>query len=1161
MPFDESLLEPIKGGFDPSLLEPTEPTKTLGQFLAEPATEVKPDIVPGLKELPVNQEDMALPRMEEKQKRYTELNTLYKNTKDQLHSDDIEGHKLLESAYHGSLKQIGVEVVKLEKFREGGMTPRVTPKDLQTLGAGKTTSEILAGTQQAAADAVDGMLANPEFFFLGAMPKIVQRGYAVAFAANMAKEVPHLLIDFNDAVKEKDWERASRDLMGAGLNSALAVSLGKHAAKGPKAEVEAAAGKEMLRQVETGALPDPDLVARNIAAPGTVRATEQAVLGVKTPEPPTDLTVLAPETAKALQEVSMVIKPSPELLETATALAQRRAELGAPGKLPESGQDFTRPTPPALQSAEQRIISRTSEEIPFSALGITPRLSAPAKAIGELVAKALHFYSTPLAERLSREGGTQSKGFANMAREMSQRAKELYGSLTPTLDPALEATGSMNRTTTWLNNIAPTTHPWGYRNAVNAVEGPIGNVPAQHQPTVNLLKAANLEIGRLPMSVVPGFIASGKYQRQPTSLLVDTIRAGKGPAHDLLVRALAAENRMPANRVRNSLKEIKAEFDAPGSQQTVHRIAQEFERKFPKFPTDLKINGVWTPILHAKPFEYLQNAATATSQRVAFMERVPQGTLGQLREGIVSELKDPAAFDELVRALHGLPTDKPMQLFTPGTPQAGFASGVGRVLSDIFSPLKLTASAIYNIPETLIGNTPAFFGWRNFLKGAASLRSRHDALETLGAINRNIYNWSLDPKAPIRSTMANFRNGVRKTTLQQFFNELQEMLAASTAQVFTERIRGGSASAREQGLFTEAATAMGFERPAAKAMGEGRGTAEQYDNFTRRAASFTTGGNMQAAEQSGFGSNRVLGSLFRFQSYPMMKMNAFRKAFENFAEATKSGDGRRIAASSEQLSKFLFGTAAQGAGTAFLAAFLTGGKTGIDIKLEEIKDEPGEFLLDSTLSGLGGPLAAINYSIGSGRTADLLSPENINLGKTFPGSIYMELMELFRRKGAFKDLSMGDAIGKYVTEKVPAGKITRNLLSVIGLSQHNTELDQSIKAFYRWRREELGYTQEKSELSDDERAEFRQHMKKAVNLMQQGKDFVPALQSAAESEGITGKSIAASLRARTILRAPGGKKITPEQEDSLKKRIGEKAYNSIFWHDAMLEAVADSMPK
>lgn len=1133
------------------------PSKTLSQFFAEPPAEVSFPGTPLDKNLPSTGEQV-LPKPVENREQYQELRQLYTTLKGQLNVDDVAGHQQLDRDYQASLKQLGITPLTGEVTT----VPTLTPETMKALGASETTAKVVAGSQQAVAEAINGLLSQPELLLIGGMPRAAQRMFAGVFAAQMAATTPGLLIDFNKAVKEKDWEGAAKALTSAGVQGAMAVTLGREATgAAAKARTEATAGREMLRQVEETPLIVPDLVARNVAAPGTVRPTEITALAAPAAERLSVVQVVAPQTAKALQEVSLVQKASPELMETAQRVAQRREEAAAP-KLESTAKEFTgtEPTPGFLQTAEQKLISRTSEEIPFESLGISPRgLSMPAKAMGQVVGGALDYYSLPLTERLAKEGGSQAKGFANMAREISERSKELYGSITPTLDPALEAVGSRNATTTWLNDIAPTANNWGYRNAVNAVEGPIAGVPAKHQGTVNLLKAANLDIGRLAAVGVPGFVATGKYQRIPSAFLVDAIRAGRGPAHDLLVRALSAENRIPAAQIKTRLAEIKAEFDAPGSQQTIHKIAQEFERKFPKFPTDLKINGVWTPILHAKPFEYLQNAALATSQRAAFLERVPQGTLGQLREGIVSELKSPEAFDELVRALHGLPVDQPMRFFAPGSPAGIMAAGVGRVLSDIFSPLKLTASALYNIPETFLGNTPAFFGWRNFLRGAGSLLSRRDALEQLGAINRNLYNWSFDPKAPVRSTMKDFRNVLRKSTLQQFFNEMQEMLAASTAQVFAERIQGGKVSVRERALFQETASAMGFTRPQAKAMSEGRGTPEQYDNFTRRASSFATGGNMQAAEQSRFGGNRVLTGLFRFQSYPMMKMNAFRKAYENVSDAIQSGEGSRIKASSEQLAKFLFGTAAQGAATSFLAAYLTGGKTGTEIKAKEVKDEPGEFVLDSLLSGVGGPVSAINHAVGSGRTMDLLDPRNINPSKTFPGSVYMEMLEMFRRKGAFKDLSLGDAIGKYVTEKVPAGRIARTQLAAIGLAQRNTDLDQSIRAFYRWRREELGFTEEKAEISDDSRAKFRQHMKKAAEAMKHGKDFVPELVKAAEAEGITAKSMASSLRARTVLKGPDGKKLTPEQTEAATKRIGQKAYDRIVWYDAMLEAVADAV--
>lgn len=670
-------------------------------------------------------------------------------------------------------------------------------------------------------------------------------------------------------------------------------------------------------------------------------------------------------------------------------------------------------------------------------LGIRPQIGPLAKAGAQTVGGVLDYYTQPLTERLAAAGGTAAKGFANMAKEITQRAKELFGSLTDTLDPALEATGKLNKATTWLNDIAPTTQKWGYRNAVNAVEGPIANVPAEYRPTVDLIKAANLQIGQLPQSVVPGFKATGKYQRAPTAFLVDTIRSGKGPAYDLLVQALSSENAIPAAKVRNILKEIKADWDAPGSQATVHKIAQEFERHFNKFPTDLKVSTplgeIWTPILHAKPFEYLSNAASRTAQRVAFLERVPQGTLAQIREQVVPELKSPEAFDDLTRALHGLPVNEPLRMFPPGSVQGMVASAANRVLGDVFSALKLTASAIYNIPETILGNTPSFAGWRNFLQGAATLPARRAALESMGAINRTIYNWSFDPKAPIRSTMQSFRLGLRKATAQQFFNELQEMLAASTAQVFAERAQGKTLSPHEQALFTETASAMGFSRPAAQSMARGAGTLDQYGDFTRRAAAFQTGGNIQPAEMSRFGGNRVLGSLFRFQSYPMMKLNAFRKAYGNVAEAIESGDKSRITASSEQLAKFLFNTTAQGAAGVFLASLLTGRGGGVKQTAQDAEDHPGRFIFDSVAGGMGGPVAAINYAVGSGRGGDILDPRKINAGSTFPGSIYLELKEMFNRQGPYAGLTLEQAAKKYSRTKIPAGKIISHALAESGL--------------------------------------------------------------------------------------------------------------------------------
>lgn len=845
---------------------------------------------------------------------------------------------------------------------------------------------------------------------IGGAPRVLQRLAAAGFSVETLRHTPELIkaVEKADTLQQK---------LEAGGNLAVNTALGALAAKGAMAKGPA---PEIINAelVEPKALPAPSLLTTP-ERPALPAPSEQALLEKGATQLPSKPTV-----SETISKVENQLKAEPPPAATPSG-ATLRPELGT-----------------ILDVNELH-----------SGLGIIPGFDAAAKAVRDVIDKGLVFYAQPLTDRLAAEGGTAAKGFANMAREMTQRTKALFGTLSPTLDPALQATGRLNKATTWLNDIAPTNNKWGYRNAVSAVEGPITSVPTEYRPTVDALKAANLDIGRLAMTGVPGFVATGKYQRMPTAFLVDTIRSGRGDTYDLLVRALSRENRIPETNVRNLLEGIKAEFDAPGSQQTVHRIAQEFERKFPKFPTDLKIKApivgeIWMPILHATPFDYLSKTSLATAQRVAFLERIPRGNIGQIRQQVVKELKTPDAFDDLVRALHGLPLNKPFNAFPPGSPQAMALSGVNRALSDVFASAKLTVSAIYNIGETFLGNTPAFLGWKNFVKGAAELPSRHANLEALGAITRNFYNWSFDPKSPVRSVLRDYRLLLRKGTAQQFFNELQEKLAASTAQVFAEQAQGGMLSPHQQGLFTEAAVAMGFQRIAAKAMAEGRGSPEQYGDFTRRASAFTTGGNILPPETSRMAGNRILNSLFRFQSYPMMKLNSFRQAYTNFFEAVGSGDAKRVKASSEQLAKFLFGTTAQGAATLFLAALLTGRGGSVQEVAENAKEHPGEFMLDSIVGGMGGPVSALYYVASSGRPSDLLDIRKINPGITFPGSIYMELMQMFRREGPYAGMTVPGAIKKYLTTKVPAGKAIQHALEATGLVEEHEKAAQG--DIYRW---------------------------------------------------------------------------------------------------------------
>jgi hypothetical protein len=171
----------------------------------------------------------------------------------------------------------------------------------------------------------------------------------------------------------------------------------------------------------------------------------------------------------------------------------------------------------------------------------------------------------------------------------------------------------------------------------------------------------------------------------------------------------------------------------------------------------------------------------------------------------------------------------------------------------------------------------------------------------------------------------------------------------------------------------------------------------------------------------------------------------------NFAEGLESRDPARINASGEQLAKFLFGTTAQGAATAFLAALLTGRDGGVGQVAEDAADEPGQFIFDSVASGIGGPVAAINYAVGTGSAGDLVNPKNINASSTFPGRIYFELKQMFNTEGPYAGMSLKQAAQKYARTKIPAGRMINNALEKAGLiSGTETRRNNIYRMYDKW---------------------------------------------------------------------------------------------------------------
>lgn len=803
---------------------------------------------------------------------------------------------------------------------------------------------------------------------------------------------------------------------------------------------------------------------------------------------------------------------------------------------------------------------------------LKPAAVSTLKAVRDTVSGVGRWYSEWMVDRLRRVGGRKTNDLMDVFNQMISREHELYGSLTPVLDQARREAGKLGRATTWLHRINPITNRAGTSNTVGAIEGTIP-VPDYAKKVVGLGQASNLEIGKVYEPVSNGFAAGGGFQRNLTALGYDFIRTGRGRAWEDWTEGLAKANKYDVDDVRGFFKEWKSILDDPMPDTArLEKVNQDFARTFPEVITHVKTGdiggGQWEPVMHADLFNYLENAARRATHVRAFREKFPIDTEGRsLFEKTQKESRSelPAFaqedFDALVKALHGHPTDSyaAFGFLRPGEPVGDVFRFLNQTIGQPMSRMVLSGQMFVQPGENLAGATPVFLGYKNYVRALAQLKQLYPQLEQQGAVNRVIYDMTFDSTGPMQSIRSLSRitgNVISKAFGEQVLNELQEGAAAATARVVSERLQAGTISSWEQRQLPQTFKVMGFTPPEIKRLMIGE--PEILSQFERKAASFLTSGNKAIAEGSRIGANRLFNSVFRFQSYPMMKLNQLRRVSGNWLETMKSGSVPDKVAASEQMARFMFGTTLQGALTVGITALAYEGLFGAKIKQQEAKDEPVKFLAESFLATIGGPL----YLVWRGAQSKGLQGIGEQAGRMFfPYQIVRELTDAAHGGGTYRDMSAWDRMGKFVQQKLPGTRALSLGISAVGLSQNDAKLDASIKAFYRWRRDELGFTEREGFLKDDERADFRTAMKQAVEALKKG-DFdayYDAIGIALGEAGADRSKIKDSLSARKLLKTPNGKALDADQLESLGNRIGGEALDRLMYFDTMLDKAADGV--
>ena len=814
------------------------------------------------------------------------------------------------------------------------------------------------------------------------------------------------------------------------------------------------------------------------------------------------------------------------------------------------------------------------------------------EAMSNLVNDPFSIYDRWMTERVEEYGGTKARRLASIFRSIISREKQIYGMLTPLLDRARRLAGGIDpgqasslrasigeipgrikgsanavRSGVWLNKLNRINEHAATANSVDAIEGNIA-VPSFATDVVNAARAANMEIGRLLERVVPNFRASGLFQRNFTALGYDIIRSGGGDLWERWTKGMADANRLhgaTTYTVREHFKSVKKILDNPLITATdMESVNQDMARHYPAAVTHVRQFGRWIPVVHSDLFNYLETAARRATHVTAFREQFPNTDQGRSEfkktmEDVSAELPAEIQRDlsALVRSMHGHPTDDynsdwlDMVRLNPQQAGGALLRGLNQTINNLAAKAVLTGQMFVQPGEVIAGSTPVFLGYENYLKALAQLRHLYKTLELEGSVNRVMSDYTFNPHAPFKSAFRIAGNLVAKGSMQNALNEFQEAAAAATARVVSENIITGNMSAFEEATLPHTFSMMGFSDVDIAAMMQG--DPELLGQFQRKAAAWLTGGNKAIAEGSRPSTSRLFNSVFRFQTYPMIKMNQARRLMVNWVDAIESRDAKRIAIASGMAGRFLFGNTMQGAITMGLVTLAYAGREGFKIRWEEMKDEPISFASEAMLSSMSGPL----YLLFRGAKQNGLTGVGEQATRTmFPYAIMNDLNDMAQSQGQYRDTDTIQKIGRFLASKTPMTRAIGTGLAMSGLGNPSQPLDVSIQGLNRWKRDQFGYDEVKMFRKQDEMEKFRTHIRNAISAMKAGDEekYTEEWMAAVDADNI--ESVSRSLRARKVLEGPNGRKLTEEETDALKKRIGFDAYERLEAFDLMLESAA-----
>ena len=867
--------------------------------------------------------------------------------------------------------------------------------------------------------------------------------------------------------------------------------------------------------------------------------------------------------------------PSPAILKSLFGSRKKRPKRYTDGEINK-----------LYENAMIRISKKDKEDSDISF--VTPSTNnPPVTNKRNWVTRAYNYVFSDMVERTASVGTQSSIQSAELGREVIDKQKQVRGELAPTLDKVLELSGKgFGEDGKIIRKLSEFVEVDIGGNKIlqsrlhAGIEGNIKLTP-QEKAVIerhrDLIEERGLIFERnniytegkdgtpRPFKVIGREIAPRIMSNEFYAILGKG--AGSKEFSEMVSKLAQATGTSEAN-VREYFKEFTDNISGKSTENPTRTTQVEHSRKWKYIPHAIEVGGDIIPLVEYRPYEYAQRLAETGAARVGVATVFGQeinntSTVNKFKKAIESEGGTTIEFHEMVRALSGAPVEAPIL-------EAGSVSGKAiRAVKGTYNTIRassLSASVIPNVAEFL-GSIRRFSGTPGLIKGLYDLKlglpsSNAKALEatlnSLGAFTSDVTNLATNPTRPVESRVRQLNEAQRSAFLYRYLNEFQEKISAVVALNKVQKFKNQKGTGKDVILVEE----MGFSRSEAELMVSGKAPQELYDALIRRAPAALTGGAQRAGEQSRLEQQRIFRAVTAFETYAQMKARSFNRIVRTNSKAMNESiaerDYKKLVNVTQSVMSDMFGGAVAGASAQFLLAYMYGGSDNVEIKWNEVKEQPLEFIAKcwayTTFAGLYGQIL---QSTAGGK-------ESV-LDIFYPWVVGKEAIQAIGGTGRYTYDEGMDKLIKFGERFFPANRAFKQMVVGVGLGNPEASKDDNaIRAYYRWKFENK-YGGTYISKPDEEIKKFRSNMNKAYDAIMAGDD--PSIVSGYIVDAVsdTGKdpaSISKSIIGKRLLIkskvAPGKSDLVYSQRlAELRKRIGDKAYNRLLRHDELLDMYSE----